>query len=195
MKFNIKDYEGDYVMHCKTEKEAKNFCEYLNSIGKTWWRGGSYVKDNKYDDYTNQTAYNFNDGTYQNVPYFVEEGYTILEWSDFMNAPFTKYDLKTGDVILRRNGKVEIVNRELEMFICPMGFNDLNDTREDLTDKIDEIYDIIAVRRPQDKSECQFDAFTYKYGELVYDRARDTAEEMTLAEVCKLLGKNIKIIK
>jgi uncharacterized protein with von Willebrand factor type A (vWA) domain len=112
-----------------------------------------------------------------------------------MNAPFTKDDLQTGDVILRRNGNVEIVNRELGMFICQSGFNDLDDTREDLTDKIDDIYDIIAVRRPQDKIECQFDAFTYKYGELVYDRARNTAEEMTLSEVCKLLGKNIKIIK
>ena len=26
MKFNIDDYKGEYAMHCKTEEEAKDFC-------------------------------------------------------------------------------------------------------------------------------------------------------------------------
>jgi hypothetical protein len=183
-------------MHCKTEKEAKNFCEYLHSIGKTWWGGSSYIDKNHYDKYAQQTAYNFNEDCYQNVPYYVEQGYTILEWSDFMNAPFTKDDLKTGDVVLRRNGDVEIVNRELEMFIRKNGWNILEDINDELASTCGgKDWDIISVRRPTKAYDCQFDAFERNGGELVYDRTRDTAEEMTLAEVCKLLGKNIKIIK
>jgi hypothetical protein len=33
MMFNIDDYKGKYVMHCKTEEEAEVFCRYLVSIG------------------------------------------------------------------------------------------------------------------------------------------------------------------
>lgn len=35
MRFNIEDYKGKYVMHCKTEEEAEDFCIYLDSIGRT----------------------------------------------------------------------------------------------------------------------------------------------------------------
>lgn len=30
--FNIEDYKGDFVMHCKTEEEAKDFCRYLDAL-------------------------------------------------------------------------------------------------------------------------------------------------------------------
>ena len=39
MKFNIDNYKGKYVMHCKTEEEAKIFCKYLHSIGRMWNNG------------------------------------------------------------------------------------------------------------------------------------------------------------
>ena len=41
MRFNIEDYKGNYVMHCKTEEEAEIFCKYLHSIGRTWSTGVS----------------------------------------------------------------------------------------------------------------------------------------------------------
>ena len=112
-----------------------------------------------------------------------------------MNGTFTKADLKTGDIIRRRNGWVEIVNLELDMLICKSGWNNLDSVREDLTNIAGEQFDIIAVRRPMAKNDCQFKAFEYEWGTLVYDRERDAVEEMTLEQVCKLLGKNIKIIK
>ena len=52
--------------------------------------------------------------------------------------------------------------------------------------------DIIAVRRLSDTC-CAFKAFEHKYGTLVYERKE--VEEMTLAEVCEALGKEIKIVK
>lgn len=199
MRFNIDDYKGKYVMHCKTEEEAKDFCMYLHNIGKKWRVGNSYSEETYYVQHREHTAYNFNDGGYCNVRDYRHWGYTILEWSDFMNKEFTKADLRTGDVILRRNGDVEIVNRELDMLICSNGgWNDLDDILEDLTyrsricgDKLD----IIEVRRPQVKSQCCFSALksAKHYGTLVYERKE--VEEMTLAEVCKLLGKEIKIVK
>ena len=60
MEFNIDNYKGLYVMHCKTEEEAKDFCRYLHSIGKKWCAGGSYYYETNYDSYQDETAYNFN---------------------------------------------------------------------------------------------------------------------------------------
>lgn len=110
-----------------------------------------------------------------------------------MNKEFTKADLKTGDVVRRRCGDVEIVNGELKTLIRKTGgWNNLDAYNNDLTNSMDCDYDIMEVRRPKKKSDCCFDAFAYEWGTLVYERKEP--EEMTLEQVCKLLGKEIKII-
>lgn len=196
MKFDINNYKGKYVMHCKTEEEASDFCNYLDSIGKKWNSGSFYDDHTNYSDYKSNTVYYFNNDTYGSLYQATKDNCTILEWEDFMNKEFTKADLKTGDVVIRRNGDVEIVNRELEMFIRQNGWNDLDNTREDLMDMLgDDGYDIVAVRRPINKKDCCFDAFKYQCGTLVYERKEKEVKEMTLEQVCKLLGKKIKIIK
>lgn len=85
MRFNIEDYKGKYVMHCKTEEEAEDFCIYLDSIGRTWYSSDSYLSESYWDRYKESTCYNFNCGTYCDKPYYEEEGYTILEMEDFMD--------------------------------------------------------------------------------------------------------------
>jgi hypothetical protein len=196
MKFNINDYPGEYAMHCKTAKEARSFCDYLKSVGRTWCTGLQY-DDTAWGYDCEDTVYFFNNGTRSDVNYAKSQNCTILEWEDFMNKEFTKGNLKTGDVVLRRNGNIEIVNRELGMLICSNGgWNDLDDIREDLTAKIcGEQWDIVEVRRPTTKSDCCFNSMKYDKheGTLVYERKEP--EEMTLAQVCKLLGKEIKIVK
>lgn len=85
MRFNIEDYKGKYVMHCKTEEEAEIFCEYLHSIGRTWSTGDSYLSESYWDRYKKSTCYNFNYGTYRDKQYYEADGYTILEMEDFMD--------------------------------------------------------------------------------------------------------------
>ena len=85
MRFNIEDYKGKYVMHCKTEEEAEIFCKYLHSIGRTWNNGDSYLSKSYWDSYKESTCYNFNNGTYGVKQYCEEEGYIILEMEDFMD--------------------------------------------------------------------------------------------------------------
>lgn len=112
------------------------------------------------------------------------------------NNKFTKADLKSGDVVLRRDGSVEIVCLETGTLIRRDGFDILDELTDDLrsTFYYDDSDDVIAVRRPKQSHECQFCAFDEGLGELVYER-EDEPEEMTLEEVCKALGKEIKIIK
>lgn len=191
MKFDINNYKGNYVMHCKTEEEARDFCNYLHSVGRKWQNGETYLDNPEFHAHREQTAYRFNAGTFCYVGWYKGE-YTILEWSDFMNKEFTKADLKTGDVVLLRNGDTEIFCRELDIFIRQFGWSDFADINDVLGHRRDGDYDIMAVRRPREKDNCRFDAFERNRGTLVYERKEP--EEMTLSEVCKLLGKEIKII-
>lgn len=193
MNFNIDDYKDSYVMHCKTKEEAEDFCNYMHSIGRRWANGESYLNRTYWNQH-NDTVYNFNNDTYGRTIYYNKQhNYTILEWGDFMEKKeFTKSDLKTGDVVMRRNGKVGIINREHDVIIVQNGYGDLDYIKSDLT-SFEKQWDIIAVRRPLVKSDCQFDAFQCQWGTLVYERKE--VEEMTLEEVCKALGKEIKIVK
>ena len=86
MKFDIEKYAGNYVMHCKTEEEAKDFCKYLDSIGRTWLSGAKYVDNSHWSDYGPNTTYWFNSGLYDCIEYATVTYATILEWSDFMDA-------------------------------------------------------------------------------------------------------------
>lgn len=112
-----------------------------------------------------------------------------------MNREFTKADLKTGDVVKFQNEKTGIVNGDLKTIIMTDGWCHLNSFHEDLTVQRGcvEGFDIVAVRRPEVSYQCQFCAFENEYGTLIYERKEP--EEMTLAQVCKLLGKEIKIIQ
>ena len=195
MKFNINDYKGKYVMHCKTEKEAIDFCKYLHSIGKRWNNVKSYLNTTEWDIYGTDTVYLFNSDLVSYTQYAKRQNYTILEWSDFMNKEFTKADLKTGDVVQLRCGELGIVITDFEVIVCQNGgWLNFKHIREDLTDSFyGEKYDIMVVRRPKQNYDCAFDAIHHDRGIIVYERK--AVEEMTLAEVCRLLGKEIKIVK
>lgn len=196
MKFDINDYKGKYAMHCKTEEEANDFCKYMDSIGRRWCTYESYIKNTCYYKYMENTVYTFNEGSYSDMKWHIEHGYTILEWSDFMSKEFTKADLKTGDVVKFENGNIGIVNGELRTIVMKDVFCQLKSYNENLTCKHTDAlnsWDIVAVRRPHTPYDCQFCAFEKKHGVLVYERKE--VEEMTLEQVCKLLGKEIKIVK
>lgn len=90
MKFNIDDYKGKYVMHCKTKEEAEDFCRYLDSIGRKWKYGISYIRKTFWNNWESETAYDFNSADFGRVIDYKNNGYKILEWSDFMNDTKTK---------------------------------------------------------------------------------------------------------
>lgn len=108
---------------------------------------------------------------------------------------FVKSDFATGDVVLYRNGRVGIVNLnpKLNATILENGLIGLDDIGADLTHIRSSNWDVMKVRRPAKSEECRLDAFKKEYGELIYKR--EEPEEMTLEEVCKALGKEIKVIE
>lgn len=104
------------------------------------------------------------------------DAYPIYSWCDeelelVEDKKFTKSDLQNGDVVIKRNGKVEIVLLPFgTMIVKGYGHNTLDDIRDDLTSVVDRGFDIIAVRRPIHPGDCCFNAFVDNLGELVYKR-------------------------
>jgi len=102
MKFDFNKYIGKYAMHCKTEKEAVEFCKVMDKNGRVWDDGDCYTNEINYQRYKTRTCYSLNIGTFADLEYFKMKDYTILEWEDFMG--FTKDSLKIGYVVQFENG-------------------------------------------------------------------------------------------
>ena len=197
-KFDINDYPGMYVMHCKTQEQAEIFTMYLHKNNRTWWTGRPYTKDTNWESYKYKTCYNFNENGFSQYNFYKNKGYTILEfkdfdWSDFeMKKEFTKKDLKNGDMVKLRNGTIGIILLGIDCLLTSeTGGYCLKYVENDLTHDTYSDRDIIAVYRTNDPEMVSFR--TFEHCELVYERKE--VEEMTLAEVCKALGKEIKIVK
>ena len=107
MRFDWNAFKNEYndiAVHCKTREEARDFCKKMHEHGMKWSTGDCYFLNTKWDTYEKNTHYG-NDGKYgTSYSYNSEKGYTILEWSDYMNDDFTKADLKYGYLAVLRNG-------------------------------------------------------------------------------------------
>ena len=122
------------------------------------------------------------------------------DWSVIMKY-FTKKDLKNGDVVVLRDYTRGIVIKDLDALIT----EDLNTMSLRYTDYDDNLtraghtgkasMDIMKVYRPDNYIGCTFDHDNefLKNSKLIYERKE--VEEMTLEEICKALGKEIKIVK
>ena len=192
MVFNIDNYKGHFAMHCATAREAKEFCDYLHSVGKRWNCGVSYDDVTHWDAYKDETCYCFNDGFLDTLSCCWHKGYTILEWSDFTRK-FTKADLKNGMIVETANEYRYLVLED--NFINENGFMVISDYNDDLTINsepykwnINKIYKSLAYN-----TNC---IFKDDYLTLIWVRKEKPKPiEMTLEEVCEALGREIKIIK
>ena len=83
--FNWKEFKdkNNYIaVHCKTKKEAIDFCGQMHEHGMKWCDGSSYLNRISWETYKTETMYS-NKGTFGSKAY-ENEYYTILEWSDYM---------------------------------------------------------------------------------------------------------------
>lgn len=109
-KFNwdeFKNEENKIAVHCKTEEEAKDFCERMHKQGMKWCSGESYLKETNYEFCEEEICYI--KGEFSPYQYYKSNGYEILEWSDYMNKEFTKADLRDGMVVEQRDGDMYLV--------------------------------------------------------------------------------------
>lgn len=194
MKFNIDDYKGKYAMHCKTKEEARDFCNYLHSLGQKWRNGDSYLSNTNWETYRSSTCYDFNSNEYSGKDFFEKYNYTILEWEDFMKNNFTKEDLKPGDILVTKSkGKYMYIGDHM---VCSKDWIGMEEYDKNLKLKNrgllreTDSFDVVKVLRPKGYTVLERH---WEYADLIWKR--EETVEMTLEEVCEALGKNIKIVK
>ena len=72
------------AMWCKKKEYAEEFCRLMDENNLTWSTGESYLKYNYWNDCTIETAYSFNIGGYCSKEWCRNDGYTILDFEDYI---------------------------------------------------------------------------------------------------------------
>lgn len=116
-------------------------------------------------------------------------------WEELLMKNFTKDDLRNGDFVIRRDGVKGVVVIDIDSIVCQNGnyvcFSSYNTNLVCINGSTPlQDLDIMKVYRGSKSFTC-----CDSLGVLMYDRDHVEVEEMTLEQVCKALGKNIKIVK
>lgn len=190
----MKDLRG-LKIHCDTQEEKKELLEEATKQGFIWWNTRELPclwKGSLYQD-----SFRFYDD--KTMTYGVSDCISYKEYKAM--SGFTKADLKPCMVVELRNRDIAIIGQ------CESGLSIdwANGCKRLSINRYDECLNYI------DKSKNNFDILgVYGYSNCPYNTTKVTkenrkllfkrkeepqTEEMTLAEVCKALGKNIKIVK
>lgn len=187
----FKDKNNKIAVHCKTEEEAKDFCNQMHEHGMKWTDGDSYLGVTYWERYRDKTCYN-NRGGYTPYGYYEKEKYKILEWSDYMKKEFTKADLKDGMVVEYQD---KTFGRRLvagDYLIGGDGYSELNNYADNLINNNAnlEIVKIYKIRY----GGCFNDLMEDKNLKLIWERSEPkkmTTEEMR-QKLEELTGEKIE---
>lgn len=195
-KFNWDEFKdaNKIAVHCKTEKEAVDFCKQMHEHGMKWRDGNSYLELTEYEENLDETCYT-GAGGFACCDFCEREGYKILEWSDYMNKEFTKADLKDGMVVEYRSksyGRRLVIG---DMLIGAEGGHRLIYYNEDLIDATgDKDFDIMRIYKIQHVSRFN-EIPLYSNLELIWERKEPkkmTIEEMR-QKLEELTGEEIEV--
>lgn len=107
-------------------------------------------------------------------------------------APFTKSDLKNGDIVLFRNGQTAVFIENFQVLVTSDHWCNFYSYSDTLTAK-DRQYDIMKVSRPLHEYQCRLSVFAKGTTHIIYERKEP--RKMTLAQVCAALGEEIVIVE
>lgn len=196
-KFNwdeFKDADNKIAVHCKTEEEAVDFCKQMHEQGMKWRGEYSYLDYTNYYIYAESTCYTA-EGKYCHENYYKKRGYTILEWSDYMQKEFTKADLEDGMVVGQRDGNMYLVLAGKA--VRKGGCNYIDGYTDDLKWEGYTGGDIVKVYRITPESlGCIEDVFIKNNLELIWERTE--TKKMTIEEMRQkleeLTGEEIEVM-
>ena len=203
-KFDLRLYRTKGIaMHCKTELQAKIFCNYLDSQGLTWITAEKYTTDNYFSTYEDKTLYFFNDGTYGKLTEEAKEEDYILEFDDFdwsdQKDSFIKEELKNGDIVETKNKLLYLVLNGF--LIGDYDYLNLGLYNDDLIFTVpaeNPNYDIEKIYKARiDKKSFNITKLldinnTSNY-QLVWERSKPPVD-LTKSQIEELLGYSINIV-
>lgn len=196
-KFNwdeFKNKDNKIAVNCKTEEEAVDFCKQMHEQGMKWRGEYSYLDYTNYYIYAESTCYTA-EGKYCHENYYKKRGYTILEWSDYMQKEFTKADLEDGMVVGQRDGNMYLVLAGKA--VRKGGCNHIDGYTDDLKWEGYTGGDIVKVYRITPESlGCIEDVFIKNNLELIWERTE--TKKMTIEEMRQkleeLTGEEIEVM-
>ena len=119
---------------------------------------------------------------------------TAYRFADEWLAPageFTKDDLREFDIVEFRNGDKTWVLKDIVLGRLGIGGFSVDTWKDDLIDRSAHGYDIMKVYRPTDNIPT--DKSKWKDLPVVYERTE--VKEMTVEEISKALGYEVKVVK
>jgi hypothetical protein len=192
--------KGELYVDLNSKEEIDDFLNQCADRGLCWASGDKanqgvvpkYFQDRLLVTYGRWSPFN-NEMVLMYVAGKPSKNKQIIKWSDYMKRKnFTKADFESGMVVECRNGERFLVLRDklldgahwknidnytTEMKECVKGTYPYD---------IMKVYDTIGVTNLHN---------IFSDENLILIWERQEVEEMTLEEVCKLLGKEIKIVK
>jgi hypothetical protein len=147
-KFDKRFLGKKIAIHCKTEQEAKEFIRLVNSFGYSFPRGTGITYWDKYDETISYTL-EYGSLSYCRHSYFIEQNYEIVEYSDLIDKPMSKSDLKSNYLVELRNGRLYLLAYDKDDELLLLSKDDTYGTtesyREDLTHMGFQSLDIMKV--------------------------------------------------
>ncbi|MEG0836234.1 MAG: hypothetical protein RR413_12410 [Christensenellaceae bacterium] len=180
---------GEIAVHCDTEVKANEFLKQAYELGFTWSGAESLLEENYYSSHENETCYRAWDDscvkelTYQRMSYYQKNNYQIIEWSDYME--FAKEDLKVGMLVETEFGMSLVMNYKYGKVLLyrSRAFTKWGNVE---SCGIKKVWDI-----------CEDPVYVFDFSgcgrNVIYDRTQ--TKEMTVEEVSKALGYDVKIVK
>ena len=74
----ITDLKENQVVHCKTHEEAKRVLKLAHEAGMKWCTHISYIENDYWGRYQEETCYKFTSGSYGDIPYYQSERFEII---------------------------------------------------------------------------------------------------------------------
>lgn len=174
-KYWIKDLTENQVIHAPTLEIADKLCKRFNEMGLKWSHGNSYLNTIRWDRYREDTCYNCKKGLYGYKSYYILQGYEILTIDQLLD--FQEEDKTFPRWMMVGNNENEIDNKRIVLCKLPDG-------------AAQPYIVVIGANVENYKNGHTYKTATYKYAKEI-----DEPVEMTLEQVCKELGREIKIIK
>lgn len=214
--FNIANYKDNseikFGMLCKTEDEAKTFCNYLDSLSKQWLSTMSYAAETYWDN--EPIIYYFNCDTHKPLSKLMRESNEIiLTFSDFdwslhqhSNPTYTFQlaDLKDGQIVKVRSGEkyIKVKNQFINSVrsICVDYYTQSLNSRVDRDKDIIAVYDLVHNLRghlPISLDTLLLDLYSEsEYLSCVWSREVDEKPiELTVDILEDYFGHPIKIVE
>ena len=89
----LTDITEKQVVHCATEEEAKRICKLAHDNGLKWDNGYSYLEVNYWEEYKEQTCYDFNIDAFADIKFHKQRGYEIIPSTQITEEPQPKQEL------------------------------------------------------------------------------------------------------